>query len=113
MQPNRCILIRPAQLTGLLKRRRADSVLQIKRTGPEVDNPVMASQDLGPEQSRHRLGTSKQIAMNETLEIDHAHVFADDIHRADREPADVGDLNAALLQVNRRRTKLRFMKRNV
>src|SRR5437868_2949947 len=112
MQPNGCIFIRPSQVTGSLKSRRADSVLQIKRARPEVDNPVMAPQDRSAEQSRHRLGTPKQIAMNETLEIDHAYVFADDIHRADREPPDAGDLHTALLQVNRRRTELRFMKRN-
>jgi hypothetical protein len=73
----------------------------------------MGLQDLGPEQSRHRLRTSKQIAMNETFEIDHADVFADDVHRAHLEPADARDLHAALLQVNRRRTELRLMKRNV
>src|SRR2546430_2696719 len=90
-----------------------ESVLQVKRARSEVDDPMMGPKNLGPEQSRHGLGTSKQIAMNETFQIDHADVFAHDIHRADGEPADACDLHAALLQVNRRRTKLRLMKRNV
>src|SRR5437764_2020841 len=58
------------------------SVLQVKRAGPEIDDPVMAPQDLRPEQSRHGLGTSEQIAVNEAFQIDHADIFAHDIHRA-------------------------------
>ena len=61
----------------------ARSVFQIKRAGPEVDDPVVAPKNLGPEQSRHGLGTSEQIAMNQTLQIDHANVLTNDIHRAD------------------------------
>src|ERR1700737_3542445 len=113
MQTNSCILLRPSQPVWLLLNSLARSVLQVKRPGPEVDDPMMGPQDLRPEQSRHWLGASQQIAMNETLEINHADVFTDDVHRPNGEPTDAGDLHATLLQVNRRRTELRLMKRNV
>jgi hypothetical protein len=89
MQPNGCIFIQPSQRCLYLVREPgpvdalARSVFQIKRAGPEVDDPVMAPKNLGPEQSRDGLGTSEQIAMNETLEIDHANILTNDIHRAD------------------------------
>ena len=120
MQPNGCMLGQPLQPQRLLARTStppmqhlAGSVLQIKRAGPEIDDPMMGPKNLGPEQSRHGLGTSEQIAMNETFQIDHAHLFAKDVHRADREPADARDLHPALLQVNGRRTELRRMNGNV
>src|SRR5882724_1524220 len=80
----------------------ARSVLQVKRAVPEVDDPVMGPQDLRPEQARHRLGTSEQIAVNQTLQVDYTNVLANNIHRTDREPLDPGYLHAALLQVDRR-----------
>ena len=78
MQLKGCIFVRPRNpgngngssptdraftLLNVLPR----SVLQVKRAGPEIDDPVMASQDLCPEQPRHRLGTSEQIAVNQSL----------------------------------------------
>src|SRR5436305_5511463 len=89
------------------------SVLQIKRARSEIDDPVMGPKNLGAEQPRHRLGTLEQIAVNETFQIDHADIFAHDVHRPDRKLADARDLHAALLQVNGRGTELRFMERNV
>ena len=65
MQLKGCIFVRPSQLREwewqLANRSGAftllnalpRSVLQVKRTGPEIDDPVMAPQDLGPEQPRH------------------------------------------------------------
>ena len=59
----------------------------------------MTSQNLCAKQARHRLGTSEEIAMNQAFEVDHANVFANNINRADGEPANPGDFHAALLQV--------------
>jgi len=53
MQPNGCILV---QLLQLLARKSTrpdsappESVLQIKRAGPEIDDPMMGPKNLGPE----------------------------------------------------------------
>jgi hypothetical protein len=73
------------------------SVLQVKRPGPEIDDSVVTLQDLGAEQARHWLRTSKQIAMDETFEINHPHVFAKDIYRAHRYLPDPGYRHATLL----------------
>ena len=79
MQLKGCICARPSQLREwewqLANRSGAftllnalpRSVLQVKRTGPEIDDPVMAPQDLRPEQPRHWLGTSEQIAVNQSF----------------------------------------------
>lgn len=78
------------------------SLLQVKRPCPEVDDPVMASQNLCAKQARDRLRTSEEIAMNQAFEVDHADVFANNIHRADRELPNPGNFHAALLQVDGR-----------
>ena len=109
MQPNGCILVPASQIpkqnattmvfaaNPALKSR---SLLQVKRPCPKVDDPVMASQNLCTKQARDRLRTSEEIAMNQAFEVDHADVFANNIHRADRESPNPGDFHAALLQVD-------------
>ena len=104
MQPDGCISFQSWQAHDLLPNDHrplsnalARSVLQVKRAGPEVDDPMMGPQDLGPEQSGHGLGTAKQIAMNKTLEIDHANVFTKYVDRADRESPNPGNFHSALL----------------
>ena len=78
MQLKGCIFVRPSQprewewqlanRSGLtLLNALPRSVLQVKRAGPEIDDPVMAPQDLRPEQPRHWLGTSEQIAVNQSF----------------------------------------------
>src|SRR5437763_9783060 len=120
MQPNGCISLTKTQITwendwpisrrSLLEH---NSILQVKRARPEVDNPVMTFKDFGSEQPRDGLRTPKKIAMNQSLQIDHANVLTDYVDRANAEPFDARDLDTALLQVDGRRTKRRFMKRHV
>src|SRR5947209_4145012 len=96
-----------SQINPALIQRLPESVLQIKRAGPEIDDPVMGPKNLRPEESRHGLGTSEQTAMNETFQIDHAHLFAKLVHRTDGEPAEAGAFHTTLLLDNGIRTELR------
>src|SRR5437879_12984679 len=61
------------------------SVLQVTRAGPEIDDPVLAPQYLRPEQPRHWLGTSEQIAVNQSLQVDYTNVLANNINRSNAE----------------------------
>ncbi len=57
--------------------------LQIKRACSEIDNAVMRPQDLRAEQPGHWRGSLKQAIPNQTFQINHANVLAQDIDRAD------------------------------
>src|SRR5438309_10096962 len=109
MQPNGCILVPAAQIpkqnaTTMVfaanPALRSRSLFQVKRPCAKVDDPVMASQNLCTKQARDRLRTSEKIAMNQAFEVDHADIFANNIHRADRESPISGDFHVAPHQVD-------------
>ena len=94
---NRQILESNLGLRGFLFRPQNHLVLQVQSARSKIDNPVMAAQDLSPEKTGHRLGTTKQIAVDKPFQIDDANIFADDIDRAYRYMSDPGDGDAPLL----------------
>ena len=57
--------------------------LQIKRACSEIDDAVMRPQDLRAEQPGHWRGSREQAILNQTFQINHANVLAQDIDRAD------------------------------
>jgi hypothetical protein len=79
MQPNGCISpacrasLFPGK-PGLTQRAppSGGSLLQIKRAGPEVDDPVMRLEQLSSEKSCHRHGSARSIFRKQPFQISHS-----------------------------------------
>src|SRR5205807_9217309 len=54
----------------------------------------------------------KQAVANESAEINHADIFAHNIDRPNTQPTNARNLDAALFQIDRGRTKRRLVQRN-
>ena len=58
-------------------------------------------QNLRPEQPSHGRRSLQQPAVNQPIEVDHSHLFAEDINGSDREFPNSGQLDTTLLQIDR------------
>ena len=92
MQPKRrstpvgSFFVRPTELLPL----------QIKCARAEIDDAVVRAQDFGAEQAGDGRRSVQKTAVNQTFQIDHADVLAQNIDRTDRQAANPRDLHAPL-----------------
>src|SRR5436853_7835916 len=119
MQPNGCISTRSWQVSDCYfataqprLNARPDSVLQIERAGPEIDDPVVTLQNLGSEQA-HRGRRSFRRFVQNTVQVDNPHVFAGDVEQSERKFLDPRKIESLSFDINRRGLQGRPPGRNV
>src|SRR5207244_11224657 len=84
----------------------------IQRAGAEIDDAVVTSQCFRAEQSGNGWRTFQQPVMDEPFQLNDTHFFADDVHGADGQLANMRHTHPALLQVDSRGTIWRLASGN-
>jgi len=125
MQPNGCILSPTQQAFPYRKSRRADGrqakpgkpekqlrLLQVERARPEVDDPVMSIQDLGPEEA-HRRRRKLQRFMQNPAQINHSDIVPADVDYSDGHFPDPRHIQPLFFEIDRSRRQAGLFCRNM